>query len=153
MIESLADLLPDFPGAANRTRCFTHILNLVAKCIMKQFDSPKSKKTGLQDDDMASDEEDDDEDLQDLQEALYALENEVEEEDEETIEDESVGDDEIDEMRREMTAKEVRELEKSIKPMRLVLTKVNCLSNCHVILELTCFSFEKLRTQSKGRPR
>ena len=38
MIDKLAKLLEEFPGAANRTRCFTHILNLVAKSIMKQFD-------------------------------------------------------------------------------------------------------------------
>ena len=35
MIDKLADLLDDFPGEANRTRCFTHILNLVAKNIIK----------------------------------------------------------------------------------------------------------------------
>lgn len=123
MIESLATLLPDFPGAANRTRCFTHILNLVAKCIMKQFDTPKSKRMGFEDDDVANEVEDD-EDLENLQKALYELEDEVEEEDEETVEDDRIGDEEIDEMRRGMTANEVRDLEKSIKPMRLVLTKV-----------------------------
>ena len=29
MIEELANLLDDFPGPANQTRCFTHVLNLV----------------------------------------------------------------------------------------------------------------------------
>ncbi|KAF8964442.1 hypothetical protein BDZ97DRAFT_1624243, partial [Flammula alnicola] len=38
MIDHLATLLAEFPGSANQTRCFTHILNLVAKCIMRQFD-------------------------------------------------------------------------------------------------------------------
>jgi hypothetical protein len=43
MIDTLAELLVAFPGAANRTRCFTHILNLVVKVILRQFDIPKSK--------------------------------------------------------------------------------------------------------------
>lgn len=44
MIDELSVLLEEFPGSANRTRCFTHILNLVAKSIMKQFDVPKAKE-------------------------------------------------------------------------------------------------------------
>src|SRR5258706_15650722 len=43
MIDALAELLITFPGAANRTRCFTHILNLVVKVILRQFDVPKAK--------------------------------------------------------------------------------------------------------------
>jgi len=150
MIESLADLLPDFPGAANRTRCFTHILNLVAKCIMKQFDAPKSKKRSWIDDDVANDSEaSDDDDLEFLQETLRALEDEIEDEDEETVENERVGDEEIDELRKGMTAKEIKELERSIKPMRLVLTKVSGLSNCHVILQPTRFSSARPPTLSR----
>ncbi|KAF9537612.1 hypothetical protein CPC08DRAFT_613930, partial [Agrocybe pediades] len=38
MIEEMSTLLDHFPGAPNQTRCFTHILNLVAKTIIKQFD-------------------------------------------------------------------------------------------------------------------
>lgn len=41
MIEELAELLTEFPGAANRSRCFTHILNLAAKSVIRQFDLPK----------------------------------------------------------------------------------------------------------------
>jgi hypothetical protein len=41
MITELSSLLPEFPGAANRSRCFTHILNLAAKSIIRQFDLPK----------------------------------------------------------------------------------------------------------------
>ena len=42
MIEHLATLVDTFPGAANQTRCFAHILNLVAKSILRQFESPKA---------------------------------------------------------------------------------------------------------------
>jgi len=44
MIEELEMLLEDFPGLANRARCFTHILNLVVKSIMQQFDIPQVKR-------------------------------------------------------------------------------------------------------------
>ena len=44
MIAHLAEKLDAFPGEHNRTCCFAHILNLVAKCVMKQFDTPKKKK-------------------------------------------------------------------------------------------------------------
>jgi hypothetical protein len=37
-------LLTKFPGEANRVRCFLHILNLVAKEILKPFDTIKSKR-------------------------------------------------------------------------------------------------------------
>jgi hypothetical protein len=38
MIDELAGQLQDFPGEANHAQCFTHILNLVVKSIMHQFD-------------------------------------------------------------------------------------------------------------------
>ena len=43
MIEELEHLLDDFPVAANQTRCFAHIINLVVKSILHQFDVPKAK--------------------------------------------------------------------------------------------------------------
>ena len=42
MIEELTRLLPDFPGSANHTRCFLHILNLIAKTVIRQFDTPNN---------------------------------------------------------------------------------------------------------------
>ena len=42
MIKKLMSWLIEFPGAANCARCFTHILNLVVKSIMSQFDVPRS---------------------------------------------------------------------------------------------------------------
>jgi hypothetical protein len=43
MIDALAELVVAFPGATNRTCCFMHILNLVVKVILHQFDVPKDK--------------------------------------------------------------------------------------------------------------
>ncbi|TFK35263.1 hypothetical protein BDQ12DRAFT_571381, partial [Crucibulum laeve] len=37
MVMELAQLLEAFPDAANHTRCSTHILNLVTKSILHQF--------------------------------------------------------------------------------------------------------------------
>jgi len=113
MIDHLKILLDVFPGSSNWTRCFAHILNLVAKCIMKQFDSPK-KKDG-------DDDNDDDEDAADLVAALDELEDELE------SGEDDIGNDDNDweyDMRREMSAEEVEGLEKSVKPVRSVLTKV-----------------------------
>jgi hypothetical protein len=112
MIDHLKILLDVFPGSSNRTQCFAHILNLVVKCIMKQFDSPKKKN---------SEDNDDEEDALDLVAALDELDDELE-----SGEDDIRNDDvnwEYD-MRREMSAEEVEDLEKSVKPVRCVLTKV-----------------------------
>ena len=43
IIAKLSDLLAGFPGAANRSRCFTHVLNLAAKSIIHQYDLPKTQ--------------------------------------------------------------------------------------------------------------
>src|SRR6266481_3143445 len=43
MVEELAMRVTEFPGQANRTCCFAHIINLVAKSLLKQFDLPENK--------------------------------------------------------------------------------------------------------------
>ena len=50
MIAELADLLDNFPGEANQTKCFTHILNLVARSIIRQFDIAKAQANEMLDD-------------------------------------------------------------------------------------------------------
>jgi hypothetical protein len=49
MIAKLSRVLDNFPGPANQTRCFLHILNLTAKSIIRQFDVPKSKNGTVMD--------------------------------------------------------------------------------------------------------
>jgi hypothetical protein len=46
MIEAMADDIDDFPGEPNRVRCFNHVINLVAKSLIKLFDVPKAKRGG-----------------------------------------------------------------------------------------------------------
>ena len=43
MIEHLTMLIENFPRAANQMRCFMHILNLIAKNVLQQFEAPKLK--------------------------------------------------------------------------------------------------------------
>ena len=50
MIEHLTILINTFPGATNQTQCFAHILNLVAKSILCQFEAPKVKGIKAMDD-------------------------------------------------------------------------------------------------------
>jgi hypothetical protein len=124
MVEELAELIDDFPGAANQTRCFLHILNLVVKSIIKQFDLPKSKKTSGDDDDG------DDGRLDQGTEELLQLAGDIDLEEDLTTN----GDEELEEKddneegwideRDGMTANELDELAASVGPVRLLLTKV-----------------------------
>jgi len=123
MVDHLKILLDVFPGSSNQTRCFAHILNLVARCIMKQFDMPKKKN-------QQGDDNDDEEDAADLVAALDELEGELENEEGDMKENDGWEYD----MRIEMSDEEVEELEKSVKPVRNVLsTKASRLFTAHVI--------------------
>ena len=76
MIKHLSTLVEDFPSATNQTHCFTHILNLVAKSILHQFEPRKKTREG------------EEEDVDDTTKALAALAQELElEEDVEVADD------------------------------------------------------------------
>jgi hypothetical protein len=49
MIDELSKSLPIFPGEEHRVHCFNHIINLVAKSLLKLFDIPKKSATGTGD--------------------------------------------------------------------------------------------------------
>lgn len=116
MIAELATILDDFPGAANQTRCFTHILNLVVKSILRQFDLPKNKAQKLNN---ASKE-------------LLQLAGDIEREEIETRqlnsnENDNDDDDNLDgwvDERDDMEEEDQDELDTTVEPVRLVLTKV-----------------------------
>jgi hypothetical protein len=44
MIKHLSMFVKGFPGAANQTHCFAHILNLVTKSILHQFEPQKKTR-------------------------------------------------------------------------------------------------------------
>ena len=50
MVTELVNLIEEFSGPANQTWCFTHVLNLVVKSIIKQFDLSNSKSGKIFDD-------------------------------------------------------------------------------------------------------
>ena len=41
MVEELRELVPEFAGSASHTCCFLHIVNLIAKSLIRQFDVKK----------------------------------------------------------------------------------------------------------------
>jgi hypothetical protein len=127
MIQHLSTLVEDFPGATNQTRCFAHILNLIVKSVLCQFDTPKK----------AADR--DSGDLDDASNALAALAQELEDTGSEVDDgtsseegddiDEMGGEDDSDdgpgEERDGMSEAEVDKLEASLVPVRLMLTKAS----------------------------
>ena len=120
MIDELKELLDIFPGAENRTRCFTHILNLVAKSILHQFDTPKAKADKALDAaaralaDLAADLDDEEEEME---------RNNVADGDEEDDEEGLI------DIRESMSPEEIEELDASVQPVRVVLVKVSSISD------------------------
>ena len=140
MIAHLSEKLDSFPGEPNRTRCFAHILNLVAKCVMKQFDAPKKKKNG---DNGGEGEDPEEEDVEIPLDGLHGpgVESDEDGNDGEEGLDGEEDDEEVPDGREGMSAGEVRVLEESVKPVRHVLTKVSH----HPIIDDNLVTVLKLR--------
>ena len=116
MITALANILRHFPGPTNRVHCMAHIVNLVVKIILQQFDIP-SKKNRESDDDPAAD----DSDLADLAQDLEKEETEMDNGD--NAEDmEDIANDVID--IEESLREDIANAAKHVKPVRCVLLKV-----------------------------
>jgi hypothetical protein len=119
MAEKLEDLLPAF-SSSNRARCFTHILNLIAKSLLKQFDV--AKKSGS------------DDELNEEEAELLNLAKDSETEElttdkenggnDEEIEEEDDLEDWVDEVAA-LTPEEREMLEDDIRPVKMVLVKVS----------------------------
>ncbi|GBE77188.1 putative AC transposase [Sparassis crispa] len=50
IIDELTELIESFQGQANRARCFDHIINLMAKGLLHQFDVPQNEADAALDD-------------------------------------------------------------------------------------------------------
>jgi hypothetical protein len=115
MIDELADLLTGFPGKANQTRCFLHIINLVAKSVIRQFDVAKGKAG---------------EALDEAEEALRTLADGIDLEDLENQREQNNDDAEdnvdgwVDE-RNALSMADRDALDASVRPVKLVLVKVS----------------------------
>ena len=127
MIEELQELIPEFAGSASHTCCFLHIINLIAKLLIRQFNAKKTSKG--------------DHKLADLQKELEEEEATcqdrvpVDESDDEAKEEVDNDEGWVDEMEN-MTDEEKEELEKSIRPVELALVKVRLL-DIYIPLKLT----------------
>ena len=123
MIEHLAILIDTFPGAANQTRCFAHILNLVAKSVLRQFEAPKAdsnKAMANAAEELAAVPDEINHEVPDS--GLEDNDDEINDEDDDVVDDDEDG---LQDERDEMSEEELRRLEESVKPVRLVLTKVS----------------------------
>jgi hypothetical protein len=136
MIDSLATIMLDFPGEANRARCLAHIVNLVVKIILRQFDHV-SKKKGNKDipelprkdnepeipgkDNEPEIPEDEDEEL------VRVLDKEEKEMDEADEGDDEESDKLVRDVEKieEAMEGEIKEVSKMVKPVRQVLFKVS----------------------------
>jgi hypothetical protein len=113
MIRELAELVPGFEGEVSHTRCFLHVINLVAKSLIRQFNT-----TDINDEQQ---ELTDEPDMEDLPSNIIAAE-ESDDEDAATDNDDGF----VDEV--ENMNEEEKELHKStIKPVKVVLVKVSAL--------------------------
>jgi len=117
MIRELESLAPAFDGFANHTRCFLHVVNLVAKSLLRQFDAKKMT--------VGSDAE-----LTEWVNELTEEENAARTRGNESNDDaDATGDKDnddgwVDEMDA-LTEGEKLELERSIRPVKLALVKVS----------------------------
>ena len=114
MLAHLTDLIDNFPGAANQTRCFAHTLSIAAKAVIKQFDVPKVNKG---------------EDLDEAAEALAELAKglDLEERAEVREENDEVDDEPLnpwEDFRDGMSNEQMRALDASVQPVRSMLVKV-----------------------------
>lgn len=121
MIHELEFELPDYGGEAGHARCFLHTTNLVAKSFLRAFEVRKG--SGLASDGgMSVDEERLALEICELSEREDDESDDVENEGDDTTDDDVDGlEDELARLSRE----EVKELQKSIRPVQLALAKVD----------------------------
>jgi hypothetical protein len=129
MIEHLAVLLDTFPGAPNQTRCFAHILNLVAKSVLRQFEAPKKKNPmdGKEVNAGVEEVEGNGDDNVDNAACESGTVDGDESDDIDDVDDDIVDDDEdgLPDELEELSEEELSSVKASVKPVRDVLTKVS----------------------------
>ena len=119
MINELAKLIEEFPGAPNRTRCFNHVIALVAKRVVRQFDVPVRKENEIMDDD--------EKELQGLAQGQDVEEEQSQREIE--IEENECDDDDGDDGALAMEGIASDEFDRSLRPVRTLLVKVSNFSS------------------------
>ena len=148
MVESLAQIMLDFAGETNRVRCLAHIVNLVIKIILRQFDvSKRNKRTNIPSDsdvpnlENVSEPEINEAEVDEIIRVLDKEEKEMDDADE--ADDEENGTIMRDVEMIEETMEEVKEMTKMVKPVQQVLYKVATASffSHFLFLHITILSF------------
>jgi hypothetical protein len=127
MIDELTVDLPNFGGRVTHTRCSPHMVNLVAKSVIREFDVTKRKQDNSNDDEAALTAEE-----SRLKEQLEELSENIKLEDYVTIteiagDDDNVGDNTegLVDATVLLTSDEREELRNTIVPVQLALVKVH----------------------------
>lgn len=111
MVNELEDLVGSFQGGEMRVRCFNHILNLVVKMLLQQFNAEHKKKGA------------NDATLDVAKAVLCDLTADLD------SDDDGEGDaDDIEgwvDERQDLTEEEIKELDVTTRPVKLVLAKVH----------------------------
>lgn len=141
MVEELKDLIKGFPGAARWVQCFSHVINLIAKSVIRQFDLLKGLKKDI------------------VEEGHVELEGFVDDLELNLGPAVEEGDDKGDENddgwvdeRDEMSVDQLEELEMDVKPMHQALLKVSpcaLIVDCHEVLFNQSLSFANLPMPSR----
>ena len=122
VVNKLEDMIPEFEGEMARACCFLHVINLVAKSLISQFDAhnmDQNKIEAIEAQGIA---------------VIMGFEGDL-------PEGEGKGDDGdsenswIDELGL-LTAHQRADLDASIKPMRLILLKVRCILNIETMVAM-----------------
>ena len=134
MVTELSIQVPSFAGSASHTHCFLHIVNLIAKSLLSQFDSKKTADNG-------------DNKLRELakecveEEAAYLEQitsnmndEEIDEESDEEIDVDDNDEGLVDEA-CELTDVQRIELDRSLRPVKLALVKVCCMKRVRTHLQ------------------
>lgn len=121
MVDEMEILIDGFTGSANRTRCFAHIANLIAKAILRPFDVGKGNKgaEAFEDADATAAALRELADGLDVEEAITSAERASESVDED-VENEDNWLAELE----ELSSVEQDELRESSRPVKFVLVKV-----------------------------
>lgn len=125
--EHLEQQIPSY-STINRTRCFTHILNLVAKSLLRQFDvSLKLSGNNSNEDNPEIELTAEEEELLELAEGLHQEELTMAQQDEGNNDEDGTDEDDeegwVDEL-DELSVEEREELKLHIRPVSHVLVKV-----------------------------
>ena len=116
MICHLDGLIDEFKGRKGQTRCFAHILNLVAKSIIQQFDIPKAQLNKVFDKANVA--------LTELAGDIDSKEQEMDESSDKKDDDEEENTDDWVNERDTMAAEQLAAIDESVRPVKMMLVKV-----------------------------